>query len=72
VKGAAALKTEVLILRYLPVAMGIFLPETSIWFQAGWRHILEERKEKKKKDRTVCRFIFPLLGSHLVYNLDGS
>lgn len=69
-KGAAAFKIEVLILKYLPVGMGIFLPKTSIWFQAGWRHILEEIKGKKK--RTVCRFIFPLLGSHLVYNLDGS
>lgn len=69
-KGAAAFKTEVLILKYLPVAMGIFLPETSVWFQAGWRHILKERKRKKK--RTVCGFIFPLLGSHLVYNLDRS
>lgn len=47
-KGAAAFKTEVLVLKYLPVAMGIFLPETSVWFQAGWRHILKERKRKKK------------------------
>lgn len=48
-KGAVAFKTEVLILKYLPVAMGIFLPETSVWFQAGWRHIRKESKGKKKK-----------------------
>lgn len=71
VKGAAAFKTEVLLVNYLPVAMGIFLPETTVWFQAGWRHILKERKGRKKK-RIVCKFIFPLLGSHLVCNLDGS
>lgn len=69
-KGAVAFKTEVLILKYLPVAMGIFLPETSVWFQAGWRHIRKESKGKKKS--AIRRFIFPLLGSHLVYNLDGS
>ena len=44
VKGVAAFKTEVLLVNCLPVAMGIFLPETTIWFQAGWRHILKERK----------------------------
>lgn len=44
VKGAAAFKTEVLLVNCLPVAMGIFLPETTVWFQAGWRHILKERK----------------------------
>lgn len=35
VKGAAAFKTEVFLVNYLPVAMGIFLPETTVWFQAG-------------------------------------
>lgn len=43
-KGVAAFKTEVLLVNCLPVAMGIFLPETTVWFQAGWRHILKERK----------------------------
>lgn len=43
-KGVAAFKTEVLLVNCLPIAMGIFLPETTVWFQAGWRHILKERK----------------------------
>lgn len=55
-KGAAAFKTEVLILKYLPVGVGIFLPKTSIWFQAGWRHILEEIKGKKKKELSADSF----------------